>query len=209
MIQDTRAVYIVDDDEAVREGVSSLLRSVGLRTEMFASPEELLAKGTLAGANCLILDVRLPTKSGLEFQRDLAASNNRTPIIFLTGHGDVPMSVRAMKGGAFEFLIKPFREQELLDAVHQAIHLDTARRRDEASLSGLQARFASLTARERDVMKWLIAGRINKEIGASLGTAESTIKAHRGQVMRKMGANSLPELVRMADRLGVKTHATD
>jgi len=148
------------------------------------------------------LELALP-KRGLEFQRELIAKNNQTPVIFLTGHGDVPMSVQAMKAGAVEFLIKPFREQDLLDAVQQAILLDRERRRDESSLTELQERFALLTVREREVMESLIAGRLNKEIGVTLGAAESTVKAHRSQVMRKMHANSLPDLVRMADRLGI------
>ncbi len=201
--QEQPVVFVVDDDVAVRDGVSSLLRSVGMRTEVFASPEELTARGTLASANCLVLDVRLPGISGLEFQRELNAQASRTPVIFITGHGDVPMSVRAMKAGAVEFLLKPFREQELLDAVQQAIQIDREQRREAAGLAELRERFALLTVREREVMENLVAGQLNKQIGEAIGAAESTIKAHRAQLMRKMQANSLPELVRMADRLGV------
>ncbi len=197
-------VFVVDDDLAVRDGVSSLLRSVGMRAEVFASPEELTARGTLASANCLVLDVRLPGISGLEFQRELNAQASRTPIIFITGHGDVPMSVKAMKAGAIEFLLKPFREHELLEAVQQATQIDRDQRRRAAGLAELRARYSLLTMREREVMENLVAGQLNKQIGEAIGAAESTVKAHRAQLMRKMRANSLPELVRMADRLGVR-----
>ena len=196
-------VLIVDDDLPVREALSSLLRSVRLKTECFASPQELLASDRIDAANCLILDVRLPGRSGLDVLDELRELGLKLPTIFITGHGDVPMSVRAMKAGAVEFLIKPFRDQELLDAVQAALRLDQDRRREEDAVNELQQRLASLTARERDVLENLMTGQLNKEIGARLGVAESTIKAHRAQVMRKMRAPSLPDLVRMADRLGL------
>jgi FixJ family two-component response regulator len=196
-------VLIVDDDLSVREALSSLLRSVRLRTECFSSPHELLASDQIGAANCLVLDVRLPGRSGLDVLDELRELGVRLPTVVITGHGDIPMSVRAMKAGAVEFLIKPFRDQELLDAVQVALRLDHDRRREEDALNDLRERLDNLTARERDVLENLLRGQLNKEIGARLGVAESTIKAHRAQVMRKMRASSLPELVRMADRLGL------
>jgi len=201
--KDPPTVIIVDDDLSVREALSSLLRSVGLRAECFASPQELFASEKMRSGSCLVLDVRLPGISGLEVHREIQKIGINLPTVFITGHGDVPMSVRAMRAGAVEFLTKPFRDQELLDAVQIALKLHHDRRREEDSLNDLRQRFSLLTARERAVMENLVTGQLNKEIGAKLGTTESTIKSHRSQVMRKMQASSLPDLVRMADRLGV------
>lgn len=199
----TSVVFIVDDDQAVREALQSLLRSVGHAVEAFECTRDLLEHrqrmAELAG--CLVLDVRLPGQSGLDLQRQLAADGILLPIVFITGHGDVPMSVAAMKAGAIEFLTKPFRDQDLLDAVHRALELDTGRRAAATALAALQARFDSLTAREREVMALVAAGQLNKQIAAELELAEVTVKVHRAQVMAKMQARSLPELVRMADRL--------
>ena len=203
MKKDPPTVIIVDDDLSVREALSSLLRSVGLRAECFASPQELFASEKMRSGSCLVLDVRLPGISGLEVHREIQKIGINLPTVFITGHGDVPMSVRAMRAGAVEFLTKPFRDQELLDAVQIALKLHHDRRREEDSLNDLRQRFSLLTARERAVMENLVTGQLNKEIGAKLGTTESTIKSHRSQVMRKMQASSLPDLVRMADRLGV------
>ena len=199
----TSVVFIVDDDQAVREALQSLLRSVGHAVEAFECTRDLLEHrqrmAELAG--CLVLDVRLPGQSGLDLQRQLAADGILLPIVFITGHGDVPMSVAAMKAGAIEFLTKPFRDQDLLDAVHRALELDSGRRAAATALAALQARFDSLTAREREVMALVAAGQLNKQIAAELELAEVTVKVHRAQVMAKMQARSLPELVRMADRL--------
>jgi FixJ family two-component response regulator len=197
-------VFVVDDDSSVRSALSSLLRSVGLEVEVFASAQELLASSQLDAAACLVLDVRLPGSSGLELQRQLAASGMHVPIIFMTAHGDIPMSVKAIKAGAVEFLPKPFREQDLLDAIHQAIERDRARRADERDRNALGARFASLTPREQEVMVWVISGRLNKQIAAELGTSEVTVKIHRSHVMRKMKAASVADLVRMASRIGLE-----
>lgn len=203
MNEEIPIVFVVDDDQAVREGVSGLLRSVGLRSEAFASPADFLAFERPDVASCLVLDVRLPGSSGLKFQRDLADQGSNLPVIFVTGHGDIPMSVRAMKAGAVEFLTKPFRDQDLLDAVQQAIDLDRDRRLRQTSIADLDQRFASLTQRERQVMEILVTGQLNKQIGATIGTTESTVKAHRTQIMKKMNAGSLAELVRMADKLRI------
>ncbi len=197
-------VLVVDDDSSVRSALSSLLRSVGLEVEVFASAQELLASSQLDAAACLVLDVRLPGSSGLELQRQLAASGMHVPIIFMTAHWDIPMSVKAIKAGAVEFLPKPFREQDLLDAIHQAIERDRARRADERDRNALGARFASLTPREQEVMVWVISGRLNKQIAAELGTSEVTVKIHRSHVMRKMKAASVADLVRMASRIGLE-----
>lgn len=194
-------VVVIDDDSAIRESLGSLLRSVGLDVRVMASVAEFMKSGHPDGPSCLILDVRLPGKSGLDFQRDLAATNIRLPIIFITGHGDIRMSVQAMKDGAIEFLTKPFREQDLLDAVQLGLARDRARRDDERSLVSLRERFETLTPREREVMAQVARGRLNKQIAFDIGISEITVKVHRGQVMRKMQASSLPDLARMADKL--------
>jgi FixJ family two-component response regulator len=194
-------VFVVDDDAAVREAVKKLIASVGLRVETFGSTQEFLGRKRPEAPACLVLDVRLPDVSGLEFQHDLAVANIQIPIIFITGHADVPMTVRAMKAGAVEFLTKPFRGQELLDAIQEAIARDRAAWKARAEMSGLRARFDSLTPREKDVLALVVSGLLNKQIGAELGTSELTVKTHRGRVMQKMEADSLADLVRMAERL--------
>jgi FixJ family two-component response regulator len=194
-------VVIVDDDPSVREALGSLLRSVGLGVKLFESVAEFLKSGRPDGPSSLVLDVRLPGRSGLDLQRDLAAANVTIPIIFITAHGDIPMAVRAMKSGAIEFLTKPFREQELLDAVQIGIERDQAYFESERTLTALRESFATLTPRERQVMVKVVEGRHNKEIAADIGISEITVKIHRGQVMRKMKASSVPELTRMADKL--------
>jgi len=196
-------VYVVDDDAAARAAIQSLLHSVGLRAETFGSAQEFLASPRPDAPACLVLDVRLPGVSGLDFQRDLAARNVTIPIIFITGHGDIPMSVEAMKAGAMEFLTKPFRGQVLLDAIHKAIERDRAARQEESKTAELRQRLGTLTPREREVMQLVISGLLNKQIAAELGASERTVKIHRGQVMRKMQAESLPDLVRMAGKLGI------
>jgi FixJ family two-component response regulator len=194
-------VFVVDDDESVREAVKRLISSVGLRVETFGSTREFLAAKRPDAPACLVLDVRLPDVSGLELQRDLSAANIHIPIIFITGHADVPMTVRAMKAGAVEFLTKPFRGQELLDAIQEAIAKDRVSRNDRAEMAELRARYDSLTPREKEVLKLVASGLLNKQIGAELGTSELTIKTHRGRVMEKMAADSLADLVKMAERL--------
>jgi FixJ family two-component response regulator len=198
-------VFIIDDDASIRASVSSLIRSVGLRTEVFASTSEFLTgERAAAGPNCLILDVRLPGVSGLDFQSELVKANNSIPIIFVTGHGDVPMSVKAMKAGAVEFLTKPFRDQDLLDAVQAALARSRFRHETEKTVSGLKTKLATLTPREQEVMAWVTGGFLNKQIAAEMGVTEITVKVHRGNVMRKMGAKSAVELARMADALEIK-----
>jgi FixJ family two-component response regulator len=196
-------VFVVDDDAPMRESLKNLIRSVGLRVELFASAQEFLRSNRPNLPSCLVLDVRLPGLSGLDLQRRTGDAGIEIPIVFITGHGDIPMSVRAMKAGAVEFLTKPFRDQDLLDAIQQALERDGKARTQRAALEELRSRFALLTSRDREVMKRVVAGLLNKQIGAELGTSETTVKIHRHQVMEKMGAGSLPELVRMADRLGV------
>jgi FixJ family two-component response regulator len=196
-------VIVIDDDPSIRESIGGLLRSVGLQAKLFASVDEFLKAGRPGGPACLVLDVRLPGRSGLDFQQELAAANLHLPIIFITGYGDIPMSVRAMKGGAIEFLTKPFRDQDLLDAIQLGITRDRARLGDENAVAGLRTRFESLTPREREVMALVAAGRLNKQIAYEIGVSEITVKVHRGQVMRKMQATSLPDLARMADRLNL------
>jgi FixJ family two-component response regulator len=196
-------VFVVDDDESVRTAIRSLLASVGLRVETFGSSREFLAHARPDVPACLVLDVRLPGSSGLDLQRELVASGASMPIVFITGHGDVPMSVQAMKAGAMEFLTKPFRDQQLLDAVHQALDRDREEHRQRAEVGELHRRHASLTLRERQVMTLVVAGLLNKQVAAELGISEITVKAHRAQVMQKMGADSLATLVRIAERLGV------
>ena len=198
-------VFVVDDDAAMRRSLDNLMRSVGLRVEAFASAREFLRRKPPDAASCLVLDVRLPGPSGLELQRRMAETGLSIPIIFITGHGDVPMSVHAMKAGAVEFLTKPFRDQDLLDAIQQALERDRAARQQRAEVDDLRRRFESLTRREREVMGLVVAGRLNKQIAAEVGSSETTVKIHRHQVMEKMGAGSLADLVRMADRLDAST----
>lgn len=207
MSEDRAIVFVVEDDLSMRRSLEALLRSVGHDVQLFSSAQEFMNADRSDAAGCLVLDVRLPGMSGLTFQEELTKAGVGLPIIFITGHGDVPMTVRAMKAGAAEFLTKPFDDQVLLDAIHAAIERDHARRRDAASLAALQARYRELTERERQVMKRVVAGRVNKQIAAELGLSVVTVKVHRGQVMRKMLAKSVAELVRMADRLGVPSTA--
>ena len=197
-------VFVVDDDGPLREALRGLLRSVGLRAEVFASAADFLKLKLPDTAACLVLDVRLPGVSGLDFQAELAKADIRIPIIFITGHGDIPMTVRAMKAGAVEFLTKPFRDQDLLDAVQIALERDRARRADNQALLEVRAHFESLTPREQQVIGFVTAGLMNKQIAAELGVSEITVKVHRGSVMKKMKARSLADLVRMADALGLR-----
>ena len=207
MTENKVVVFVVDDDPSMRRSLESLLKSVGLDVQLFSSAQEFMPAKRPDLPGCVVLDVRLPGMSGLTFQEELAKAGVALPIIFITGHGDVPMSVRAMKAGAVEFLTKPFDDQALLDAVQAAIERDRARRQQAAGLAALQARYDELTAREKEVMNFVVAGRVNKQIAAALGLRVVTVKVHRGQVMRKMLAKSVAELVRMADRLGSSSTA--
>ena len=201
-------VFVIDDDASVREALRNLFRSVGLRVEVFGSASEFLQSKLPDIPGCLILDIRLPRVSGLDFQAELADAGIHIPIIFMTGHGDIPMSVRAMKAGAVDFLTKPFRDQDMLDAVTTAIERDRNNRNEAKSLSRLQALFATLTPREQEVMALVTAGLMNKQIAAEIGIAEITVKIHRGHIMRKMAAKSLADLVRMAQALGLRHPAS-
>jgi len=194
-------VLVIDDDPDLRASVGRLLRSLGQDARLFASISDFLKSDPPDGATCLVLDVRLPGQSGLDLQRELAAANRELPIIFITGHGDIPMSVQAMKGGAIEFLTKPFRDQELLDAIQLGLSRDRARRENERALAALRERFESLSPREREIMAQVAHGRLSKQIAGDIGIAEATVKVHRSRLMHKMKARSLPELGRMADML--------
>jgi FixJ family two-component response regulator len=203
-VSERAVVFVVDDDPSMRRSLEALLRSVGLDVCLFSSAQEFMQAKRPDAPGCLVLDVRLPGMSGLAFQEELAKTGVAIPVIFISGHGDVPMTVRAMKAGAAEFLTKPFDDQVLLDAIHAAIERDRARRRDAVSLAVLNARYHELTEREKQVMKLVVTGQVNKQIAAELGLSLVTVKVHRGQVMRKMLAKSVAELVRMADRLGAR-----
>ena len=200
----TSVVFIIDDDVSVRAAIGSLIRSVGLRAEVFASVPEFLAHKRSSTTSCLILDVRLPGVSGLESQSELAKANAEIPIIFITGHGDIPMTVKAMKAGAVEFLTKPFRDQDLLDAVQAALERARVKEEKDRAVSDLRRNFSTLTPREQEVMAWVTGGLLNKQVAAEIGVTEITVKVHRGNVMRKMAAKSFADLVRMADLLGVR-----
>ena len=196
-------VFIIDDDPSMRRALTNLFQSVGLQVEAFGSAPEMLQNKLPEVASCLVLDIRLPGLSGLDLQTELAKANIHIPIIFITGHGDIPMTVRAMKGGAVDFLTKPFRDQDLLDAVVKAIEQDRRRREVEKAIAGLQSHFEALTPREREVLALVASGLMNKQIAAELGLAEITVKIHRGHIMKKMGARSLADLIRMAETLGI------
>jgi FixJ family two-component response regulator len=200
-------VFVVDDDAPLRDAIGSLMRSVGLHVQLFPSAAEFLKSPHPTGPACVLLDVRMPGLSGLDCQRQLTETGFPIPIIFMSGHSDVPMTVQAMKAGAADFLTKPFRDQELLDAVQQALVRDGVRRDADQSAAELRQRLTTLSAREREVMEWVVSGKLNKQIAGELGVSEITVKVHRGHVMRKMGADSLAALVRIAERVGIATRA--
>ena len=196
-------VFVVDDDPSVRRSIKRLIGSVGLQVELFGSAQEFLLSKRPDAPSCLVLDIRLPGISGLNFQHELAEANIHIPIIFITAHGDIPMTVRAMKAGAVEFLTKPFREQDLLDAIQLALERDRARRQGDAEIAVLRERFESLTPREREVLPWVVSGLLSKQIADAIGTSEASVKVHRSQLMRKMAADSVADLVRMAEKMGI------
>ena len=206
MPETAAVVFVVDDDASVREALQRLVRSAGLKVEAFASAEEFLKRARTAGPSCLVLDVRLPDLSGLDLQRRMVEANTEMPIVFITGHGDIPTTVRAMKAGAVEFLTKPLVDGDVLESIRQAIARDQAVRDQHAETAELRARYVSLTPREAEVMAWVVSGLLNKQIAGELGISEETVKVHRGHVMRKMGADSLAALVRMSERLGIPLH---
>jgi len=203
MTEPAPIVFVVDDDPSVRRAIKRLVESVGLRVELFGSAMEFMSSTRPDVLSCLITDIRLPGISGLDFQRELAKAENEIPMIFITAHGDIPMTVRAMKAGAVEFLTKPFRDQDLLDAIQVGLERDRGRRQRQAEAEILRQRFESLTPREREVLPLVVSGLLNKQVAAELGTTEATVKVHRSQLMKKMGADSLPELVRMAEKIGI------
>ena len=205
-VADVPTVFIIDDDVSVRESIHDLVESVSLRAESFATAQGFLSSERRDGPSCLVLDVRLPDTSGLDLQQELSRAGVRIPIIFITGHADIPMTVRAMKSGAVEFLTKPFREQDLLDVIHRALRRDRGVREKQKQLAELQKRYSSLSARECEVISLVASGLLNKQIAAELGTSETTVKIQRGRAMQKMQAKSLPDLVRMVDKLKLSTH---
>ena len=196
-------VFVVDDDPSVRRSIKRLIGSVGLQVELFGSAQAVLLSKRPDAPSCLVVDIRLPGISGLDFQHELAEANIHIPIIFITAHGDIPMTVRAMKAGAVEFLTKPFREQDLLDAIQLALERDRARRQGDAEIAVLRERFESLTPREREVLPWVVSGLLSKQIADAIGTSEASVKVHRSQLIRKMAADSLADLVRMAEKMGI------
>ena len=203
MTEAAPVVFVVDDDPSVRRAIQRLVESVGLQVELFGSAHEFLRSERPNAPSCLVLDIRLPGISGLDFQRELADANIHIPVIFITAHGDIPMTVRAMKAGAVEFLTKPFRDQDLLDALHLALERDRTRRLQEAEVARLRDRYELLTPREREVLPWVVSGLLSKQIADAIGATEATVKVHRSQLMRKMGANSVADLVRMAEKIGI------
>jgi len=207
MTEELPIVFVVDDDPSVCRAIKRLVESVGLRVELFGSAQEFLPSQRPQAPSCLVLDIRLPGLSGLDFQRQLAEANIHIPIIFITAHGDIPMTVRAMKAGAVEFLTKPFRDQDLLDAIQQALERDRTRRLQEAEVAKLRERYETLTPREREVLPWVVAGLLSKQIADAIGATEAAVKVHRSQLMRKMDANSLADLVRMAEKMGIAVPA--